>query len=108
MVPRGEAGQTLGPGGGAALPDGYDAISSTIAALVGPMIVSSSTPFLTRHRRRPTLGATVRMFRHNDAKRLEAQLKRASDKGEGAILVVVEGAYSMDGDIAPLDAFVLW
>ena len=41
-----------------------------------------------------------------DEQELEAQLKRASDKGEGAILVVVEGAYSMDGDIAPLDAFV--
>ncbi len=93
---------------GLLFPTGYDAISSTIAALCGPhdrvLIDASSHSCIIDGAKRS--GATVRMFRHNDSKRLEAQLKRARSKSEGAILVVVEGAYSMDGDIAPLDEFV--
>ena len=89
-------------------PTGFDAISSTISALCGPddrvIIDASSHACIIDGARRS--GATVRMFRHNDSKRLEAQLKRARAKSDGAILVVVEGAYSMDGDIAPLDEFV--
>jgi glycine C-acetyltransferase len=93
---------------GLLFPTGFDAISSSIDALCGPndrvIIDASSHACIIDGARRS--GATVRMFRHNDAKRLEAQLQRARKKGGGAILVVVEGAYSMDGDIAPLDLFV--
>ena len=45
--------------------------------------------------------AEVRKFRHNDMADLEAQLKRAAEQGRG-ILVVVDGLYSMMGDLAPL------
>lgn len=44
-------------------------------------------------------------FPHNDFKALESILKNVRDKYE-KILVVVEGVYSMDGDIAPIPEFV--
>jgi 8-amino-7-oxononanoate synthase len=46
-------------------------------------------------------GAQVRVFRHNDPAHLDRVLARR-DK-TGTALVCVEGIYSMDGDIAPLD-----
>lgn len=44
-------------------------------------------------------------FPHNDLKTLEYILKSTRDKYE-KILIVVEGVYSMDGDIAPIPEFV--
>lgn len=44
-------------------------------------------------------------FPHNDTKALENILKNHRDKYE-KVLIVVEGAYSMDGDIAPIPEFV--
>ncbi|MCA9751421.1 MAG: aminotransferase class I/II-fold pyridoxal phosphate-dependent enzyme [Gemmatimonadetes bacterium] len=46
--------------------------------------------------------ATPRFFRHNDMNDLEKKLRRC----DGKKLVVVEGVYSMDGDIADLPAIV--
>lgn len=48
-------------------------------------------------------GAKIVTFRHNDMDSLERVLKQTKDKARGDRLVVVEGVYSMDGDIAPLD-----
>jgi 8-amino-7-oxononanoate synthase len=48
-------------------------------------------------------GETIR-FRHNDARHLEAVLKRASH--DKAALVIVDGVYSMGGDIADLPGIV--
>lgn len=48
-------------------------------------------------------GAQIRTFRHNDMDSLERTLSRVRRRGKGDCLVVVEGVYSMDGDIAPLD-----
>jgi 8-amino-7-oxononanoate synthase len=45
--------------------------------------------------------AKLRAFRHGRLDLLEKQLKRAADDG-GGILVVVDGVFSMEGDIAPL------
>src|SRR5438874_1015994 len=45
--------------------------------------------------------AKLRPFRHGRLDLLEKQLKRAGDDG-GGILVVVDGVFSMEGDIAPL------
>ncbi len=44
-------------------------------------------------------GATVAAFRHNDISHLAALLE---DRGEGHVLIVTEGVFSMDGDLAPL------
>lgn len=46
-------------------------------------------------------GARIVTFRHNDMNSLERVL-RETQNSEGDRLVVVEGVYSMDGDIAPL------
>ncbi len=47
----------------------------------------------------------TKAFPHNDFEMLERMLKAARDKYE-KILIVVEGVYSMDGDIAPIPDFV--
>src|SRR4051794_31359908 len=45
--------------------------------------------------------AKLRPFRHNRLDRLEKQLDRAAADG-GGVLVVVDGVFSMEGDVAPL------
>jgi 8-amino-7-oxononanoate synthase len=45
--------------------------------------------------------AKLRPFRHNRIDRLERTLEKASGDG-GGILVVVDGVFSMEGDVAPL------
>jgi 8-amino-7-oxononanoate synthase len=47
--------------------------------------------------------AKLRPFRHNRLEKLEKQLQRAGEDG-GGVLVVVDGVFSMEGDIAPLPA----
>jgi 8-amino-7-oxononanoate synthase len=47
-------------------------------------------------------GAKLRPFRHNQMDKLEKMLERAAADG-GGVLVVVDGVFSMEGDIAPLD-----
>jgi 8-amino-7-oxononanoate synthase len=45
--------------------------------------------------------AKLRAFRHNRLEKLERMLDRAQGDG-GGVLVVVDGVFSMEGDIAPL------
>jgi 8-amino-7-oxononanoate synthase len=45
--------------------------------------------------------AKLRAFRHNRVDRLEKSLQRAQQDG-GGVLVVVDGVFSMEGDVAPL------
>ena len=45
--------------------------------------------------------AKLRVFRHGRLDKLETQLPRASDE-DGGVLVVVDGVFSMEGDVAPL------
>ena len=47
--------------------------------------------------------AKLRAFRHNRLDKLERQLERAASDG-GGVLLVVDGVFSMEGDIAPLGA----
>ena len=49
--------------------------------------------------------ASSRAFPHNDMEVLEGILKRRRDDYE-KVLVIVEGAYSMDGDVAPVQGFI--
>jgi 8-amino-7-oxononanoate synthase len=45
--------------------------------------------------------AKLRAFRHNRMDKLERMLERASNDG-GGVLVVVDGVFSMEGDVPPL------
>src|SRR5215212_7539795 len=47
--------------------------------------------------------AKLRPFRHNRLDKLGKQLERAAGDG-GGVLVVVDGVFSMEGDVAPLPA----
>jgi 8-amino-7-oxononanoate synthase len=47
--------------------------------------------------------AKLRPFRHNRLDKLEKMLERSADDG-GGVLVVVDGVFSMEGDLAPLPA----
>src|SRR5437660_3180353 len=49
--------------------------------------------------------AKLRAFRHNRIDRLERALEKAVDDG-GGVLVVVDGVFSMEGDVAPLPEIV--
>jgi 8-amino-7-oxononanoate synthase len=46
-------------------------------------------------------GARLRPFRHNRMDKLERMLERAAGDG-GGVMVVVDGVFSMEGDIAPV------
>jgi 8-amino-7-oxononanoate synthase len=50
-------------------------------------------------------GAKLRPFRHNQMDKLEKMLERANADGDAA-LVVVDGVFSMEGDICPLPEIV--
>jgi 8-amino-7-oxononanoate synthase len=49
--------------------------------------------------------ARIRPFRHNRLDKLETMLQRAESDG-GGVLVVVDGVFSMEGDLAPLPEIV--
>jgi 8-amino-7-oxononanoate synthase len=46
-------------------------------------------------------GAKLRPFRHNQMDKLDRMLERAGNDG-GGVLVVVDGVFSMEGDVCPL------
>ena len=50
-------------------------------------------------------GAKLRPFRHNRMDKLERMLERAAEDG-GGVLVVVDGVFSMEGDVCPLPRIV--
>jgi 8-amino-7-oxononanoate synthase len=50
-------------------------------------------------------GAKLRPFRHNQMDKLERMLDRAAGDG-GGVLVVVDGVFSMEGDVCDLPAIV--
>jgi 8-amino-7-oxononanoate synthase len=50
-------------------------------------------------------GARLRPFRHNRMDKLETMLERSAEDG-GGVLVIVDGVFSMEGDISDLPAIV--
>ena len=50
-------------------------------------------------------GAKLRPFRHNRMDKLEKMLQRAAEDG-GGVLVVVDGVFSMEGDVCDLPRIV--
>jgi 8-amino-7-oxononanoate synthase len=83
---------------------GYQANLGAISALVGAgdTIVVDSAAHASILDGCGLSRAKIRAFRHNRLDLLEDALQRARNDG-GAVLVVVDGLYSMEGDLAPLD-----
>jgi glycine C-acetyltransferase len=85
---------------------GYLANVGIIPALVGP----GDRVLLDARAHRSLVagcrlaGVPYRFFAHNDVAALERKLARAP--ASGTLLIVVEGVYSMDGDVCPLPEIV--
>lgn len=85
-------------------PTGYSVNIGVIAGLMrsGDLIVADQYAHASLVDGMILSKATSRFFRHNKAEDLERKLKR----GEGKKLVLLEGVYSMDGDVATLPDIV--
>ena len=94
---------------------GFATNSFTIPALVGKgsLIVSDALNHSSIVSGARGSGATVKVFRHNDAAHLEQTLRKQISEGQPRthrpwkkILVIVEGIYSMEGEICKLKEIV--
>ena len=88
-------------------PSGYMANVGAIPALVGPddVVYSDALNHASLIDGMRLSRATVRVFPHADVEALERQLTEDAGRFRRR-LVVVEGVFSMDGDLFPLDALL--
>jgi 8-amino-7-oxononanoate synthase len=86
---------------------GYLTNVATISCLLGPqdLVIHDELIHNSALAGIKQSGATRRFFRHNDIENLETVLKTLSADFR-RVLVIVEGVYSMDGDIADLPALL--
>jgi len=91
---------------GLLFPTGYSANLGVISALCGKndVVIVDRLSHASIIDGARLSHAKVKVFRHNDADHLDKILARTHTTG--IKFVVVEGIYSMDGDIAPLDKLV--
>ncbi|QDH14234.1 aminotransferase class I/II-fold pyridoxal phosphate-dependent enzyme [Formicincola oecophyllae] len=85
---------------------GYQANLGTISALVNKddILFLDADCHASIYDGAKLSGARVIRFRHNDPADLEKRLKRSAHES-GARLVVIEGIYSMTGNVAPVKRF---
>ena len=86
---------------------GYLTNVATIGCLMGPQDLVIHDEFIHNSALAgiKLSGAVRRLFKHNDVENLESILKTLSSDFR-RILVIVEGVYSMDGDVADLPALL--
>ncbi len=86
---------------------GYLANVGCIATLLGPQdtVICDSGDHASILDAVSMSRARIRPFRHNRLDKLEKMLERAADDG-GGVLVVVDGVFSMEGDLAPVPDIV--
>jgi len=82
---------------------GYSANVGVISAVVGKhdVVIVDRLAHASMVDGAKLSGANVKVFKHSDAEHLDRVLSRCADYGTK--LVAIEGIYSMDGDIAPVD-----
>jgi len=82
---------------------GYQANAGCIGTILGPgdTVICDSGDHASILDGCKLSGAKLRPFRHNRIDKLERMLERAAGDG-GGVLVVVDGVFSMEGDICPL------
>ncbi len=85
-------------------PTGYMANLGIVTSLMGPqdLVLSDRLNHASLIDACRLSGATFRVYPHKDVERLEEILKQRRGKFR-RVLVLTEGLFSMDGDIAPLD-----
>jgi 8-amino-7-oxononanoate synthase len=84
---------------------GYQANLGCLSGVLGPSdtVIADSSDHASILDGCKLSGARLRPFRHQRADKLETMLERATGDG-GGILVVVDGVYSMEGDVCDLPA----
>ncbi|MGK2932481.1 MAG: aminotransferase class I/II-fold pyridoxal phosphate-dependent enzyme [Solirubrobacterales bacterium] len=82
---------------------GYQANVGCLQALLGPndTVIADTGDHASILDGIKLSGAKMRPFRHNQTDKLEKMMKRAAADG-GGVLVVVDGVYSMEGDLCDL------
>jgi 8-amino-7-oxononanoate synthase len=82
---------------------GYQANLGTIGTLLGPgdTVIADSGDHASILDGCRLSGAKLRPFRHNQMDKLDKMLERAAGDG-GGVLVVVDGVFSMEGDLCPV------
>jgi 8-amino-7-oxononanoate synthase len=82
---------------------GYLANTGAIGTLLGPgdTVICDSGDHASILDAVSMSRARIRPYRHNRIDKLETMLQRAESDG-GGVLVVVDGVFSMEGDVAPL------
>ena len=90
------------------LQSGFVANLGTISALVGEgdAVISDALNHASIVDGVRLCKASRYVYQHTDVDDLERTLSQARDDGAGRILVISDGVFSMDGDIAPLDGIV--
>ncbi|HEX6688270.1 MAG TPA: aminotransferase class I/II-fold pyridoxal phosphate-dependent enzyme [Solirubrobacterales bacterium] len=86
---------------------GYQANVGCLGAILGPddTVVCDSGDHASILDGCKLSGAKLRPFRHNRMDKLEKMLQRAAEDG-GGVLVVVDGVFSMEGDVCDLPRIV--
>ena len=86
---------------------GYLANTGAISTLLGPgdTVICDSGDHASILDAVSMSRARIRPFRHNRMDKLETMLERSESDG-GGVLVVVDGVFSMEGDVAPLPDIV--
>ena len=84
---------------------GFGSNSNSLLALLGKQDIAILDQFVHASIVDGCQRTNVRYFRHNDMNALEKILVKAQQE-HTTRLVVVDGVYSMDGDIAPLDQII--
>lgn len=82
---------------------GHQANAGAIGTILGPSdtVICDSADHASIMDGVRLSGAKLRPFRHNQMPKLERMLERAADDG-GGVLVIVDGVFSMEGDLADL------
>jgi 8-amino-7-oxononanoate synthase len=86
---------------------GHQANAGCIGTILGPgdTVICDSADHASILDGCKLSGARLRPFRHNQMPKLERMLDRAAGDG-GGVLVVVDGVFSMEGDLCDLPAIV--
>ena len=89
-------------------PTGFQTSLAVLSGLAGPddmLFIDADAHACIVDGTRLSAAPTIR-FRHNSPDDLDKRLRRAEGKYSGNAIVVIEGLYSMFGDVAPIDEFV--